>query len=89
MDPRKFMILGIMDVLLLVELVLGIWAGAQEMSTVASTFCMVFLPPAVLTVMGARWALKRFASPIDWDDFKPVGITGPLHDSGQRIIPRP
>jgi hypothetical protein len=50
---------------------------------------MVFLPLAVVTVVGARWSLKRFATPIIWDEFQPVGLTGPLHDTGQRILPRP
>ncbi len=89
MDMRKLTILGVMDILLLAELVLGIWLGAQDMPTLPTTFCMVFIPLAVTTVAGARWALKRFASPIFWDDYKPVGLTGPLHETGQRILPRP
>ncbi|MCF8034902.1 MAG: hypothetical protein K9K66_17105 [Desulfarculaceae bacterium] len=61
MDYRRGLILLIMDVLLLAELTVAIWWAHFEPAEISWRFMQVFLPPAVLTVVGTRIALKRWA----------------------------
>jgi len=82
MNLRWMGIMAAMDVLLLAELFFSIYMAVQNMSTVSVTFCTYFLPMGVLTVGGARWALKRLALPIASEEFAPVGIVGPIKGSG-------
>ncbi|MBU1276406.1 MAG: hypothetical protein KJ720_13605 [Proteobacteria bacterium] len=61
MDFRRALILAVMDILLLSELTFAIWYAHFEMEVVAWRFLQVFLPPVILTILGTRWAFKRWA----------------------------
>jgi hypothetical protein len=61
MDFRRAVILIVMDVLLLTELTLAIWWAHFEPEAVTLRFMQVFLLPFVLTIVGTRLALWRWA----------------------------
>ncbi len=61
MDFRRAFILAVMDILLLSELTFAIWYAHFEMEVVLWRFLQVFLPPLILTILGTRWAFKRWA----------------------------
>jgi hypothetical protein len=61
MDFRRAVILIVMDVLLLTELTLAIWWAHFEPEAISLRFMQVFLPPFVLTIVGTKLALWRWA----------------------------
>jgi len=61
MDFLRLTILAIMDILLLTELTLGIWWSHFAPAEIAWRFSQVFVPAALITVLLARWALRRWA----------------------------
>jgi low temperature requirement protein LtrA len=75
---NRFAILAMMDVLLVAELLLAIHFARQDMAEIGYTFLKVFLPLAVPTVVTARIALRRWAPQDVRDQYRPVGIVGPL-----------
>jgi hypothetical protein len=78
MDKNRTIIIVIMDVLLLAEMVFGIWlAHGGDTEAIAWNFSKVFVPLAVATVVGARLAVRRWAPPLSGDIYCPVGIMGP------------
>ncbi len=78
MSYKRFAILVTMDLLLVSELVLAIHFARQDMSEIAYTFMKVFLPLAFPTVIAARLALRRWVPEDVRDQYRPVGIVGPL-----------
>jgi hypothetical protein len=61
MDFRRGLILAIMDILLLSELTFSIWYAHFEMEVVLWRFLQVFLPLVIVTILGTRWAFRRWA----------------------------
>lgn len=78
MSKNRVLILVVMDLLLIAELLLAVHFARQDMSEIAYTFMKVFLPLAVPTVIAARIALHRWAPEDVRDEYRPVGIVGPL-----------
>jgi len=77
---KRFLILATMDALLVLELLGAFWYASLDMTEVALTFTKVFLPLAILTVIGARFALRRWAPADVRDEYCPVGIVGPFKE---------
>lgn len=77
MDKTRAVIIVIMDLLLLAEVVAGIWFAHDDPSAIAWNFSKVFVPLAVATVVGARLAVRRWAPPLSGEVYVPVGIMGP------------
>ena len=90
MDFRRLAILAVMDILLLTELTLGIWWSHFEPAEIAWRFSQVFVPCALVTVLVARWALRRWAPerpPAPGErPCRPVGLFGAL-DSVSDLSP--
>ena len=90
MNFRRLAILAIMDILLLTELTLGIWWSHFEPAEIAWRFSQVFVPCALVTVLVARWGMKRLApksSPAPGERlYRPVGLFGAL-DSVSDLSP--
>jgi hypothetical protein len=82
MNFRRLTILAVMDILLLTELTLGIWWSHFEPAAIAWRFGQVFVPCALVTVLVARWALRRWAPehlPAPGErPWRPVGLFGAL-----------
>ncbi|MFH1058471.1 MAG: hypothetical protein V1797_07310 [Pseudomonadota bacterium] len=78
MSKNRVVILVIMDLLLIGELLLAVYFARQDMSEIAFTFMKVFLPLAAPTVIAARVAMHRWAPDDVRDEYRPVGIIGPL-----------
>lgn len=78
MNWKRLFILVAMDAMLVAELVLAIHFARQDMAEIAYTFMKVFLPLALPTVIAARLALRRWAPEDVRDQYRPVGIVGPL-----------
>ena len=66
----------------LIVLTLGIWWSHFEPAEIAWRFSQVFGPSALVTVLAARWALKRWAPerpPAPGERLcRPVGLFGAL-----------
>lgn len=77
MDKSRTIIIIIMDVLLLAEMIFAIWLSHDDTVSMAWTFSMAFVPPALVTVVGARLAVRRWAPPLSGELYRPVGIMGP------------
>lgn len=77
MDKSRAIIIIIMDVLLLAEMVFAIWLSHDDPVSVAWTFSMAFVPLALVTVVGARLAVRRWSPPLSGEIYRPVGIMGP------------
>jgi hypothetical protein len=77
-NRKRVIILVTMDILLMAELVLAIHYGRQHLAEIAYAFIKVFAPLALVTVIGARLALRRWAPEDVRDQYQPVGIVGPL-----------
>ncbi|MBI4800803.1 MAG: hypothetical protein HY794_19110 [Desulfarculus sp.] len=77
MDKSRTIIIIIMDVLLLAEMIFAIWLSHDDTVSMAWTFSMAFVPPALATVVGARLAVKRWSPPLSGELYRPVGIMGP------------
>ena len=78
MHRNRLIILVAMDILLMAELVLAIHYGRQHMTEIAYAFMKVFVPAALVTVIGTRLALRRWAPEDVRDQYQPEGIVGPL-----------
>jgi len=82
MNFWKLAIVAIMDILLLTELTLGIWWSHFEPAEIAWRFSQVFVPGALVTVLLARWALRRWApecpATLGERPCRPVGLFGAL-----------
>jgi hypothetical protein len=77
MDKTRTIIIVIMDILLLAEMVFGIWLAHGDPSDIAWNFSKAFVPLALATVVGARLAVRRWAPPLSGEIYSPVGIMGP------------
>jgi hypothetical protein len=77
MDKSRAIIIAIMDILLLAEMVLGIWLAHDDPTDIAWNFSKIFVPLALATVVGARLAVRRWAPPLSGEAYSPVGIMGP------------
>ncbi len=82
MDFRRLIIVALMDLLLLTSLTIAIWWAHFDASAVAWRFCQVFLPSALLTVLAARFVLRRFApkQANAGRGLGPVGLFGRIPD---------
>ncbi len=82
MNFWKLAIVASMDILLLAELTLGIWWSHFQPAEIAWRFSQVFVPAALVTVLLARWALRRFAPECPATPgerlCRPVGLFGAL-----------
>jgi hypothetical protein len=82
MNFRRLAILAVMDVLLLIELTLGIWWSHFDRAEIAWRFSQLFVPCALLTVLTARLVLRRWAPeppPAPGErPCRPVGLFGAL-----------
>lgn len=94
MNFRRAAILAVMDILLLAELCLAIWWGQREPAEIAWRFMQVFLPAAAATVLGTRWAFRRWAPKVKVSaeqagrqPWRPVDLFGALGRSPGRREP--
>ena len=78
MSRNRILILVVMDLLLIAELLVAVYFARQDMSEIAYTFTKIFVPLLVPTVIAARMALRRWAPEDVCDQYRPVGIIGPL-----------
>lgn len=53
----------VMDVLLLVELTMCIGLGNMYSDDLTMVFLKTYIPSAILTIIGARFLIKKFATP--------------------------
>lgn len=53
-----------MDVLLLVELTICIGLGNMYSDDLTTVFLKTYIPSAILTIVGARFLIKKFATPV-------------------------
>lgn len=86
MDFRRVAILALMDLLLLVSLTTAIWWAHFDPQEISWRFLQVFMPSALVTVLLARYALRRFAPKREGAGrgLGPVGLFGPMPGDADR-----
>jgi uncharacterized membrane protein YciS (DUF1049 family) len=64
LNTSQRMVVILMDVLLLVELVVCMHWSSQNQETMVTNFLKTYLPIGLVTLVSARFAIKRLASPV-------------------------
>ncbi len=60
LNPKQRWVVVAMNLLLLVELTLGMYLGQQDPDNLSAIFLRTFIPSAAMTIVAARLMLRRF-----------------------------
>lgn len=63
LNPAQRLVVVVMDVLILAELAFCMYWGSRTPEAMASEFLRLYVPLLLVTVVGARLAMRRLRSP--------------------------